>query len=129
MTEHEEKCSPAMVSLREYVDIRLEAVQGAFDARLAAMEGARSFAYAAMEKRLEGMNEIRSALRDQGATFATRNELASIKNKYDEDIRMLRESRSLLEGKAAQGSVMVSLGIGIVALVVAIVTALLQWAK
>jgi hypothetical protein len=50
---------------------------------------------ASMEKRLEGMNEFRDALRDQTSKFITRTEHEAMMHNYDKDIRELRESRAV----------------------------------
>ena len=56
-------------------------------------------------KRLASMNEFRAQLKDQAATFVPRTEHMILHDRLDEDIRTLRESRALLEGKASQNSV------------------------
>jgi len=45
------------------------------EARVAAMERAVDKAERAMAERLEGMNEIREAMREQSGSFVTRTEL------------------------------------------------------
>lgn len=52
------------VSLKEYLNSRIDDVK----------ESVKT-AYAAMEKRLEGMNEFRSQLKDQAGRFVTREEM------------------------------------------------------
>lgn len=82
------------VSLFDYVESRFKAT-----------EKATKLAYALLEKRLEGMNEFRAALRDQANQFMYRNEHGVVHEHLDADIRILRESKALLEGKASQESV------------------------
>jgi hypothetical protein len=53
-----------IISLREYVDLRFAVTQRAIDK-----------AEVTMNERLAGMNEFRLALKDQNATFITRQEL------------------------------------------------------
>ena len=94
-----------LVTLKEYVEARLESI-----------EKAAEVAYRAMEKRLEGMNEFRGQIKDQASTFITKVEFKAYLDKIDGDIRVLREFKSALEGKASQSSVNVALllsGIGI----------------
>ena len=79
-----------MVSLRDYVDTRLEAV--AVSTTLQA---------AAIEKRLDAMNEFRESLRDQAGLMATRIELEALCEKVDK----LENWRSGMEGKASQDDV------------------------
>ena len=73
-----------------------------------------------MEKRLDGMNEFRDALKDQMSRMATRTELESLKSGMtalfsrqeheafqkvvESDLRVLRESRAELKGMASQAS-------------------------
>lgn len=82
------------VSLREYIESRLDAI-----------EKATTLAYDSMNKRLEGMNEFRDALKDQTGKFATRDEVKLVVDRLGEDVRGLRESKANLEGKASQQSV------------------------
>jgi Flp pilus assembly protein TadD len=91
------------VSLLRYIDTR-------FKASDRATESART----TMEKRLEGMNEFRDQLKDQAARFVTREEL----NPMQEDLRVLRESKATLEGKASYTSMMVALALSAGALIV-----------
>jgi hypothetical protein len=69
-----------------------------------------------MEHRLEGMNEFRGALKDQASLMMPREEygiqhqrlvdIMELHNKkVEDDVRMLRESKATLEGKASQESV------------------------
>ena len=77
--------SPEGVSLREYVDDKLENLEKAIDARfesvtqttnsaLASADKANLKAENAIEKRFEGVNEFRAALSDQTHNFLTRKE-------------------------------------------------------
>lgn len=75
-------------------------------------------ASAAMDKRLEIMNEFRSALKDQGQTFFTRGEHELYMSAVAKDIRELRESRALLEGKASQSSTNLAMAIGFISLLI-----------
>ena len=106
------------VSLRDYVD-----------ARIAALEKATQVATAALDLRLAAMNEFRASMSDIANRSATRVEfdqmrermnqfalasdidnvnarITTLMNQIDDDIRSLRESRAVLEGKASQSSVM-----------------------
>jgi len=73
-----------------------------------------------MEKRLDGMNEFRDTLKDQSGSFLTKSEFYTYRNKLDEDIRSLRESRAEIAGKASQTSVNIALLISIVGLILSI---------
>ena len=76
---------------------------------------------AAMDKRLEGMNELRGAMKDQVALFAERKEVIAIKENLEKDIRVLRESKAELRGKAEQGSVIVAIIIAVVGIIISII--------
>jgi predicted sugar kinase len=73
---------------------------------------------AMLEKRLESMNEFRLQLKDQAGTFYTKGEHEVYMSSVEKDLRMLRESKATLEGKASQTSVTVALiisGLGLIA--------------
>ena len=95
------------VTLRDYIDTRICAVNEA-----------TRIAHSSMEKRLEGMNEFRSALKDQSSTFISRAE----HDKVLEDIRELRESRAELAGKASQSAVIGSYILAVLGLLVSAVS-------
>ena len=99
------------VSLKEYTEARLRAVEKATD-----------LAANTLEKRLEGMNEFRQALKSQSSTFVTRTEVDVQIAKIHDDIRTLRESKARLEGKASQLYVTVTLVIAILGLMASIIS-------
>lgn len=105
--------SKALVTLKEYVD-----------ARFCAIEKATAIANTSMDKRLEGMNEFREALKDQSAKLATRAELDVAQKAIEVELRGLREFRVALEAKASQQSVYIALVISIVGLAIGIVSLL-----
>ena len=82
------------ISLRDY-----------FEALLAERDKAIKVALYAQDKRLDGMNEFRATIDDQGKKYLTKAEFDAFRGAIDADIRSLRESRALLEGKASQVSV------------------------
>ena len=90
----ERRIEDTSVSLREFVESKLES-----------LEKATAVAYEAMEERLKGMNEFRDALRDQTSNFLTRTEFIAAHERVCDDIRILREYRASLEGKASQQAV------------------------
>ena len=97
------------VTLKEY-----------FESKFKAVDKALKLASSNMERRLEGMNEFREDLRNQAATFVSRTECEAHRKLIDADLRMLRESKSHLEGKASQLSVTISLLLALAGLVVAV---------
>ncbi len=112
----------AVVVAAAGMEKRLEGMNVYFESRLSGVDKAISVAAAGMEKRLEGMNEFRNQLKDQTGTFITRAEHDAILNRMNEDIRMLRESRAELAGKASQMSVNIALVIAIIGIVISSVS-------
>lgn len=102
--------SDVYVSLRDH-----------FESRIVAVERATSIASVAMEKRLEGMNEFRDALKDQASKFVTRIELEACITKLQSDIRELMKYKDIAEGKASQLSVTISLVLAIIGIAISII--------
>ena len=105
------------VTLKEYIDTRLGAV-----------EQATILSRQVLDARLSSLNEIRDALRDRDATFITKVEFAAIlvrlENCIDgieDDVRGLRESRALLEGKADQRQVTTVAILAIASLIIGLI--------
>jgi hypothetical protein len=115
MTEKE------VVSLEKYLETRLEDQRVFFDSRIDAIEKATCEATLSLNKRLEGMNEFRAALKDQNSTFLPRNEYEVQHEKLENDIKVLRESKAMLEGKASQQSVNFSTLIAIAGVLIGII--------
>jgi len=86
------------VPLKEYVDGKLHDL----DARI---EQARI----GMEKRLDGMNEFREALREQSQKSPTRIEVDNRFDVFDKVIRKLETSQAIVDSKAASWLVWVGL--------------------
>jgi hypothetical protein len=107
--------------MKEYLDSRFRVIDDLrlyLDSKFDALDVSTKVAYNAMEKRLEGMNEFRQAMADQSNTFVTRSEISQFTDRVNADLRMLRESKAELQGKASQLSVNIALflsvaGIGI----------------
>jgi len=99
------------VSWRDYVDTRLDG-----------LDKAAKVSRDALEKRLDALNEIRSAMRDQTSTLATKVELEGPLR----DLRSLCEWRSSMEGKASQSSVNTAMLLSIVGTLLAILGLILR---
>ena len=84
-------------SLREYVDTRFDAVERQLDERAISQARAEEIALKAVDMRLEQMNEFRSALTDQSATFARSAEVTIMRDR----IEKLERAASKLEGRDA----------------------------
>ena len=76
---------------------------------------------AMMEKRLESMNEFRSALKDQASTFMPRAEYDAQMKSVDTDLRVLRESKAELAGKSSQLATNIATAIAVIGLVISLV--------
>ena len=104
------------VSLKEYFDTRLDAVQMSTDL------AARS-----LESRLSQMNEIREAMREQAARSPSRDEVSILIDKLASETRIeirkicadindLKLSRAELHGKASQSSLNISMALALLGL-------------
>lgn len=60
---------------KNYIDNQIEWLKKLMDAEIKADRDARDKALQSMEKRLDGMNEFRTTLKDQAGTFVTRGQL------------------------------------------------------
>ncbi len=110
-----------LVSLRDYLETRIDALQIYLETRIGALEKATDMARGAMEIRLAGMNEFRDTLKDQTARMPTRTELEAAVTTIERELRDLREFKTTMEAKASQKAVNVVLAISVVSLVVSIV--------
>lgn len=106
------------VSLKEYLEARLNSLERDFQTKLNASETARTIASTEMDRRLEGMNEFRDTLRDQASRFVTGTEVNLMMKPIAEDIRVLREYKAEVAGKASQTSAIVALLIALLAILI-----------
>ena len=105
----------AVVSWRDYVDSRLEA-----------LETANSLSRENLATRLDTMNEFRGQLREQAAGLFTRAEHVIFMEKVNSEITQLRESNARAEGKASQTSVLFAYGLSVIGILVSIIVAILK---
>jgi len=98
------------VSLREYLE-----------SRIAAVEKAIEVANQAMQARLAAMNEFRDTLKDQAGRFVTRDELDSKVYNLNEQLKSLQYFKAQLEGKASQTQANIILLISVVSLAVSVI--------
>jgi len=124
---------PDGVALKEHLETRICALQENVESKLHAMDRATALALTTMDKRLEGMNEFRDALRDTTARLATREELAMQAARTAEcvervtgDINELNRYRAMMEGKASQSSVNLATLLSVVGLILALVSLALK---
>ena len=98
------------VSLREYIDLRIEHIVNSTElARLG------------MEKRLDGMNEFRDTLRDQAQLFVTKAELDALRSKVESEMISAHDFRIAHEAKASQSSVVLLGIVTVINLVIGVV--------
>jgi len=110
------------VTLKEYMDTRFKAMQEEINTKIRSIEKATTLAAHTLEKRLEHMNEFRDALKNQAHQFVTRAELQNMRELIEADIRMLREAKAALEGKASQLYVTVTMLVSILGLFLAVLS-------
>lgn len=115
-----------VVSLKEHIDTRLEAIEAATRA-----------AAATMDKRLNSMNEFRDTLRDQASRFVTRDELAAQLARTSDitateravlrdQIQELKTFKTVADTKASISSVYISYALGILGLLVGVAGLILK---
>lgn len=104
------------VSLREYVDLRFVETQRAIDK-----------AEATMNERLAGMNEFRTTLKDQAATFIPRLEYDGAMERIKANVAALQKIADVSAGKASQGSMLLALAISVLGLLISGSKAVLEW--
>lgn len=68
------------VNLKDYVDMQCQLNRELMKVQFENIENNVAKANSANEKRLDGMNEFRSTLKDQAATFITKAELNATRN-------------------------------------------------
>jgi len=109
----------------KYIRTEMEKVKGQLTAVAATLNTSAS----SLEKRLEGMNEFRSQLKDQASGFFTRNEHEQFAQRIEEDIRSLRESRAELGGKASALQANITLAIAIIGLALSAISIIYIFSK
>jgi hypothetical protein len=107
---NEERHSSEYVTLKEY-----------FESKLIALEKGVTMAANSLEKRLDSMNEFRGALKDLSGKMLTRDEFTILHQRIEDDVRMLRESRAAMEGKADQSQVNKAMIISIISIIISVI--------
>lgn len=102
----------SIAHLRDFVGEKCEDERIYVDTRFAGVNDAVRLANNALEVRLEHLNGLYQTISKMGESFPTKSDLQNLAarydlqvDKYDEDIRYLRESRAELAGKATSESV------------------------
>jgi len=102
------------VPLKDYVDEKVASIYRAMELAQAATKESTKIAYESMDKRLQSMN-----------ASLPRAEFLAWSEGVTSDLRLLRESKAKLEGKASQLSVSISLMLGLAGLFIGIIGILL----
>jgi len=113
------------ISFRDFLDSKVIELRDYFNVRFEAADRARDVALVAMEKRLDGMNEFREALKDQSVRFITRDEVEGRISRMDATIKSLELSKAQLEGKANQSALNSTLFISVIGLALSVVNLIL----
>ena len=108
------------ISLEKYIDEKIKAIYAYIDLKTLAIDKSTSLAKESMERRLEGMNEFRDALKDQTARFITKEDFEKQHQRAIDDIKILRESKANLEGKASVSSVYIAYALSFITLLISI---------
>lgn len=103
------------VSLKEYVDARLEAVCHVIDK-----------SEQVLQARMDGLNEFRGTLADQQVKFLTKEEYRARSDALEKDSVTFKEFMAEHRGKASQGSMVFTAAIAIVALIVGIIRLIIK---
>ncbi len=82
-----------------------------------------------LRARLDAMNEFRAALRDQSSTFVPRNELENKFENIYKELKDLESSRLILEGKASQRHMNLTITLAILAAIASLISILLNYFK
>ena len=132
------------INLKEYLDSKIHSLHSEINVKIESLKDATTLARTTMDERLARMNEFRDTLRDQNATFVTReehnaliksiddkfflvtSELNSKLDKIEDNLRILNESKAKLEGKADQSQVNIALIISIVSIMIGIIGFLIR---
>lgn len=115
------------VELKEHIDDRFNLERELTDSRLREIEKATIVAASSMEKRLDGMNEFRSTLKDQSARFITQESHNLLQDRTDKDLRELRDWKSGMEGKASQTTVNIAMIISVAGVLFGVVSLVLRF--
>ena len=112
-----ELCNIKISAHEEHAETRIAAQREYYETRLDALEKSIGVAEGLMDKRLEGMNEIRSQLSAQAQEFATKGELDGHINVINVKLDSLTKSRDEAKGKASQTSMLIAIGFSVVSVI------------
>jgi hypothetical protein len=110
------------MSEHEPAEFQFKALKELFEARLLAIEKAIDVAKELMEIRLDTMNHFRERLDNQTHEFVKLTDYNYRHDRMMGDVRELRESKAMLEGKASATSVGIATFIAVIGLIVSIIS-------
>lgn len=114
------------ITLEHHFEQQLTDIKELLEAKFCAIEKSTDLAVRALSIKLESMNELRGAMKDQMANSFTKPEHNLYAEKVEADIRVLRENKATLEGKASQRSVTWAIVISVGGFLLALVGLLIR---
>ncbi len=108
------------VSLGHHLEREIELQAQLTEARFGAMQKAVDLALATSNAKFDTVNEWRQTYAELVSQCIRRPEHEAMLTKYDEQLRLLMDSRACAEGKASQLSVLITLGISLISLMIGI---------
>jgi hypothetical protein len=81
----------ALIAMEKQLSERVRDVSDRLTIRSESVERATTIASNQMDRRLEGMNEFRDALREQATTFMSRNEITSMMVNFTDGVKKIEE--------------------------------------
>ena len=113
-------------AVEDKADLKIDALAEKVELHLALNQTALDKAEHSMNSRLEAMNEFRGQMKDQQATYMTKDSYEVRHCDLQKEVEDLRLNRATLEGKASASSVYWSYVISAAAVVVAIIGLILR---
>ena len=100
------------ITFKNYFEARIEAVREVHEAYIRTLE-----------KRLEGMNEFRTAMKDQSDRMVNKDEYRYLVEK----VNSLEISRAELLGKASMQSVVIAYVLSALAMMISVINVVINW--
>lgn len=126
-----------MAVAETYIDVRLDELEKRMELRFEALArqivaetksnaDALQLSSHALEKRLETMNQFREQIKEERSLLLPRSEFTLQHDRLLDDVRGLRESRAMLEGKASQGAFVITLILAVIGIGLSVVSIFLH---
>jgi methanogenic corrinoid protein MtbC1 len=124
-----DKCDKDDVSCRVYFESLIDGVKELLNSKVADIESQTTNARESMEKRLDALNEIRGAMTDQARMFLPRTEYRASHEAMEKSLSEVRDDMMQARGKASQGQFLITAIISVVALLIALLSVIINWGK